>query len=105
MTSTVTRLDLRQAVYKKVGLSQSESLTLIELLLKEVTDALERGESVNLSSFGSFILRNKNERIGRNPKTGAPAKISPRTVVVFKPSAVLKQQINGKRSTAKQPVE
>jgi integration host factor subunit alpha len=101
MTSNVTRVDLYEAVYQKVGLSRSESLAMVELVLKEITDSLEKGETVKLSSFGSFIVRKKKQRIGRNPKTGIEATISPRRIVVFKPSAILKQQINGKSSRTK----
>ena len=105
MTSNnVTRVDLYEAVYQKAGLSRSGSLALVELLLKEITDTLAKGETVKLSSFGSFLVRNKKQRVGRNPKTGAEVPISPRRVIVFKPSAVLKQQINGKRSGSKAPV-
>ena len=64
-------------------------------MLKEITDCLERGETVKLSSFGSFVVRKKGQRIGRNPKTGKEVPISPRRVMVFKPSAILKQRING----------
>jgi integration host factor subunit alpha len=102
MTSrNVTRVDLCEAVYQKVGLSRSESLAMVELVLKEITGSLEKGETVKLSSFGSFIVRKKKQRIGRNPKTGIQATISPRRIVVFKPSAILKQQINGKSSRTK----
>jgi integration host factor subunit alpha len=104
MTSNVTRVDLYEAVYREVGLTRSESLAMVELVLKEITDSLEKGETVKLSSFGSFIVRKKKQRIGRNPKTGTEVPISPRRVVVFKSSAILKQQINGKRSGAKTPV-
>ena len=75
---TVTRADLCEAVYQKVGLSRTESATLVELVLKEITDCLERGETVKLSSFGSFVVRKKGQRIGRNPKTGKEVPISPR---------------------------
>lgn len=92
---TVTRVDLSEAVYSKVGLSRTESAAFVELVLKEITDCLERGETVKLSSFGSFVVRHKGERIGRNPKTGTEVPISPRRVMVFKPSAILKQRING----------
>ena len=71
-----------------------ESAALVELVLKEITDCLERGETVKLSSFGSFVVRKKGQRIGRNPKTGKEVPISPRRVMVFKPSAILKQRIN-----------
>src|SRR5438105_2762369 len=75
---TVTRADLCEAVYQKVGLSRTESAMLVELVLKEITDCLERGETVKLSSFGSFVVRKKGQRIGRNPKTGKEVPISPR---------------------------
>jgi integration host factor subunit alpha len=101
---TVTRVDLYAAVYEKLGLSRSQSLALVEMVFKEITDTLAKGETVKLSSFGAFIVRKKGLRVGRNPKTGAEAPISPRRVVVFKPSAILKQQVNGKRSGAKTPV-
>jgi integration host factor subunit alpha len=91
---TVTRADLCEAVYQKVGLSRTESSDLVETVLKEITDCLERGETVKLSSFGSFIIRRKGQRVGRNPKTGTEVPISPRRVMVFKPSAILKQRIN-----------
>jgi len=92
---THTRADLYEAVYKKAALTRTECATLVELVLKEITDCLERGETVKLSSFGSFVVRKKGQRIGRNPKTGKEVPISPRRVVVFKPSAILKQRING----------
>lgn len=91
---TVTRADLCEAVYQKVGLSRTESADLVEMVLDEISDCLVRGESVKLSSFGSFLVRQKGERIGRNPKTGEEVPISPRRVMVFKPSNVLKQKIN-----------
>jgi integration host factor subunit alpha len=91
---TVKRADLCNAVYQKTGLSRAESETLVELVLKEITGCLERGETVKLSSFGSFVVRNKRQRIGRNPKTGKEAPILPRRVMVFKPSESLKQRIN-----------
>lgn len=92
---TVTRADLYEAVYSRVGLSRTESAALVELILKEICDCLERGEIVKLSSFGSFLVRSKTERIGRNPKTGVEAPIKPRKVMVFKASNVLKARING----------
>jgi integration host factor subunit alpha len=95
---TVTRADLHQAIYQKVGLSRTQSATLVELVLKEITDCLERGETVKLSSFGSFVVRKKGQRMGRNPKTGKEVPISPRRIVMFKPSAILKQRINAPRS-------
>jgi integration host factor subunit alpha len=90
---TVTRADLCEAVYRKIGLSRNESAALVELVLKEITDCLERGETVKFSSFGSFVVRKKGQRIGRNPKTGTEVPISPRRVMVFKPSAILRKLI------------
>src|SRR6476619_4381854 len=87
---TVTRADFSDVVYQKVGLSRTESAALVELVLQEITACLERGESGKLSSFGSFVVRKKGERIGRSPKTGKEVPISPRRVMVFKPSATLK---------------
>jgi integration host factor subunit alpha len=91
---TITRADLSEAVYKRVGLSRTESAALVETVLDHITDRVIRGEAVKLSSFGSFIVRRKGERVGRNPKTGEEVPISPRRVLVFKASNVLKQKIN-----------
>lgn len=91
---TVTRADLCEAVYQKVGLSRTESAHLVEVVLDEISACIVSGEPVKLSSFGSFIVRQKNERIGRNPKTGEEVPISPRRVMVFKPSNVLKERVN-----------
>jgi integration host factor subunit alpha len=101
---TITRVDLYAAVYEKVSLSRSEASAIVETVLKEIIDTLARGETVKLSSFGSFVVRKKNKRMGRNPKTGTEVPISPRRVLVFKPSAILKQDINGKRPGTKTPV-
>jgi len=91
---TVTRADLCEAVYQKVGLSRAESSELVEMVLQEIADCLSRGEAVKLSSFGSFLVRSKGQRMGRNPKTGEEVPIEPRRVMVFKPSNVLKDRIN-----------
>ena len=91
---TLTRAELTEAVYEEVGLSRNESAELVEAVLGEMSNALIRGESVKISSFGSFTIRNKSERIGRNPKTGEEVPITPRRVVIFKPSHVLKNRIN-----------
>ena len=74
---TVTRADLYQAIYQKVGRSRTQSATFVELVLKEITDCLERGETVKLSSFGLFVVRQKGQRLGRNPRTGEEVPISP----------------------------
>jgi len=92
---TVTRADLAEAVYRRVGLSRAESADLVQSFLEEICAAAERGETVKLSSFGSFVVRSKSQRIGRNPKTGVEVPILPRRVMVFKPSNVLKARING----------
>jgi integration host factor subunit alpha len=92
---TITRADLCEAVYQKIGLSRTESSKLVETVLDEICDAVARGENVKLSSFGSFVVRDKGERIGRNPKTGVEVPIEPRRVMVFKPSNVMKARING----------
>ena len=91
---TVTRADLCQAVSQKVRLSRIEAARLVDLVLEEITDCLEHGEAVKLSSFGSFVVRKIGQRVGRNPKTGEEAPIPPRRAVVFKPSPILKQQVN-----------
>lgn len=93
---TVTRAELSEAVYQEVGLSRSESAELVESVLEEISHALVRGESVKLSSFGSFAVREKGQRIGRNPKTGEEVPILPRRVLVFRASHVLKDRINRK---------
>jgi len=91
---TLTRADLSEAVYQKVGLPRNESAELVETVLKEITGSLESGETVKLSSFGSFGIREKGERIGRNPKTGEEVPITPRKVLVFRASNIMKSRIN-----------
>lgn len=93
--NTVTRADLCEAVYQRLGLSRAESADLVEVVLKEICDCLEKGEAMKLSSFGTFSVREKGERIGRNPKTGVEVPITSRRVLTFKPSNVLKARING----------
>ena len=97
---TVTRADLSEAVYQEVGLSRSESTLLVESVLSEIADTLARGETVKLSSFGSFSVRQKAQRIGRNPKTGEEVPILPRKVLIFRASIVLKNLINKGQSPA-----
>ncbi len=91
---TLTRVDLAEAVYRKVGLSRTESADLVEAVIDAISDHVVSGESVKLSSFGSFVVRDKNERIGRNPKTGEEVPIKPRRVMVFKPSNKLRDAVN-----------
>jgi len=94
-SSTLTRADLTEAIYEEVGLSRNESADLVESVLEEVASCLVRGENVKVSSFGSFLVRQKNGRMGRNPKTGEEVPIDPRRVLVFRPSQVMKDRING----------
>lgn len=95
---TITRAYLSEAVYQEVGLSRNESADLLESVLDEIAKALAEGETVKLSSFGSFSIRQKGQRIGRNPKTGEEVPILPRRVLVFRPSQVLKMRVNDGRS-------
>ena len=91
---TITRAELSEAVYQRIGLSRTDSSELVELVLREISDTLAAGETVKLSSFGSFVVRDKGARVGRNPKTGIEVPIDPRRVLSFKPSNILKQRIN-----------
>lgn len=91
---TLTRAGLSEAVYREIGLSLAESSELVDEVLEEVISALEASENVKISSFGSFLVRSKKQRVGRNPKTGVEVPISPRKVLSFRPSNLMKQQIN-----------
>ncbi len=93
--ATVTRAHLSEALYEEVGLSRNECADLIDTLLREISDTLTKGEAVKISSIGSFSVRHKGGRIGRNPKTGEEVPILPRRVLVFRASHVLKERING----------
>lgn len=95
---TLTRMDLSESVFREVGLSRNESAELVESVLKHVSDALAGGETVKISSFGTFSLREKTARIGRNPKTGDEVPISPRRVLTFRPSHLMKDRVaSGKK--------
>lgn len=91
---TLTRADLAEAVVRKIGLPKNESQELVELVLGEISATLSRGDGVKLSSFGSFGVREKGRRIGRNPKTGQEVPITPRRVLVFRASNIMKSRIN-----------
>ena len=91
---TITRADLADALYHELGLSRNESSELVDSVFEEISEALAEGEDVKISSFGSFTLREKKKRIGRNPKTGVEVPISPRTVLVFRASHILKEKMN-----------
>ena len=90
---TLTRMDLNEAVFREVGLSRNESADLVESVLNHISDAMVKGEQVKISSFGTFSLRDKSARIGRNPKTGDEAPIAPRRVLTFRPSHLLKERV------------
>lgn len=92
---TLTRADLAERLHLEIGLSRSESAELVEQVLGFVSDTLLAGKNVKLSSFGSFMLRKKGLRVGRNPKTGVVVPIEPRTVLTFRPSQIMRQRING----------
>ena len=94
-SETLTRADLTEAVFQAVGLSRTDSAQMVEDMLEEFCGALAKGETVKLSSFGTFAVRQKSQRMGRNPKTGDEVPIAPRRVVFFRPSHVLKAVING----------
>ena len=96
---TITRADLAESVYEQVGLSRNESADLVESVLEEICQTLIKGDTVKISSFGSFSVRSKGQRIGRNPKTGVEVPILPRKVLVFRASHVLKGRINGEAVT------
>lgn len=92
-TGTLTRADLAETINRKIGLSRAESLDLVESILEYMCDAMGKGENVKISGFGSFVLRDKKERIGRNPKTGVEVPITPRRVMTFRASQLLKDKI------------
>lgn len=90
---TLTRMDLSEAVFREVGLSRNESADLVETVLELMSSALVRGEQVKISSFGTFSVRDKNARVGRNPKTGEEVPITPRRVLTFRPSNLMKERV------------
>ncbi len=94
MSKTLTRADLSTSVYREIGLSLSESTSIVDAVIDEIAAALTEGETVKLSSFGTFNLRRKKQRVGRNPKTGVEVPITPRTVLSFNASNILKQEVN-----------
>jgi integration host factor subunit alpha len=90
---TLTRMDLSEAIFREVGLSRNDSAQLVESVLTHMSDALVRGEQVKISSFGTFSIRDKAARVGRNPKTGEEVPIQPRRVLTFRPSHLLKERV------------
>ena len=96
---TLTRMDLSEAVFREVGLSRNESSDLVEAVLKHISDALAAGDTVKISSFGTFSVRAKTARVGRNPKTGDEVPISPRRVLSFRPSHMMKDHVAAGKKT------
>ncbi len=94
-TDTLTRAAIAEAIHNKLGLSRAESLAMVESIIGHMGNALEKGENVKISGFGTFLLRDKGERIGRNPKTGVEVPITPRRVLTFRASQMLKDRIAG----------
>ena len=99
-TQTLTRADLCEAVHEEVGLSRQECASMVERTLELIVDSLERGETVKLSGFGVFQVRDKRARMGRNPKTGEPAAIHPRRVISFRATQIMKGRVHDARSDA-----
>jgi integration host factor subunit alpha len=94
MSRSLTRRNIADAMYKNIGLSRSESAEIVATIIEEMSVALERGKNVKISTFGSFSVNSKNQRIGRNPKTGKEATITPRRVLTFRPSHFLRKSVN-----------
>lgn len=90
---TLTRADLAEALHRQIGLSRAESSNLVEGILRHVCEALSAGENVKITGFGTFILRDKGERVGRNPKTGVEVAIAPRRVLTFRASQLVRERI------------
>ncbi|GAA4041492.1 integration host factor subunit alpha [Parerythrobacter jejuensis] len=90
---TLTRADLAETINRKMGFSRAESLDMVESILEHMCGALKKGENVKISGFGSFVLRDKKERVGRNPKTGVEVPITPRRVMTFRASQLLRERI------------
>ncbi len=95
MAGTLTRADLAEALHREVGLSRMDSAKLVEQILRHMCEALSNGENVKISGFGTFVLRSKGERVGRNPKTGIEVPIAPRRVLTFRASQMMRERIVG----------
>jgi integration host factor subunit alpha len=92
---TLTRADLADTVHAEIGLSRAESANIVERILHHMCASLSEGQNVKISGFGSFILRDKGERVGRNPKTGVEVPIAPRRVLTFRASQIMRERIAG----------
>ena len=93
LTGTLTRADLSESLHKEIGLSRADSAKIVEQILHEMCAALSRGENVKISGFGTFVLRDKGKRVGRNPKTGVEVPIAPRRVLTFRASQMMRERI------------
>ena len=91
---TITRVSITEAIYEEIGLSRKDAGDLLDMVIEEIRSELVSGKEVKVTSFGTFSLRKKNARVGRNPKTGKEAEITPRTVISFKPSQLLRKSVN-----------
>ena len=94
MKRSLIRADIAEAIYQKIGLSRNESADMVGTILDEISESLEKGNNIKITSFGSFTVRNKSQRIGRNPKTGQEVPITPRRVLSFRPSHILRKKVN-----------
>ena len=94
MSRSIIRADIAEAIYQNIGLSRNESAEIVATILDEISKSLEAGDKVKISSFGSFAVNSKNERVGRNPKTGQEVPITPRRVMTFRPSHILRDIVN-----------
>jgi integration host factor subunit alpha len=94
---TLTRADLAEALHREVGLSRADSAKIVEQILHDMCEALSTGENVKISGFGTFVLRDKGERVGRNPKTGVEVPIAPRRVLTFRASQMMRERIAAAR--------
>ena len=94
MKRSLIRADISEAIYQKIGLSRNESADMVGTILDEISESLESGKNVKITSFGSFTVLNKRQRIGRNPKTGEEVPITPRRVLSFRPSHILRKKVN-----------
>ena len=91
------KVDIANELYEKIGISKKEAMDIVEIVLDTLKDSLKNGETVKIAGFGNFVVRNKRERKGRNPKTGEEIGISPRKVVTFRPSHIFKEYVNGQK--------
>jgi integration host factor subunit alpha len=96
---TMTKAEIIEAIYTKVGLSKKESADLVEMIFETMKDNLSKGQKIKISGFGNFVVREKRARMGRNPQTGESMEISARRVLTFRPSQVLKADLNGEDTT------